>query len=646
MKAETRFIQVGKKFLAMTVILSMLVAFLPMRTVVAMPYDLPERDNIVFAEPVYTNERPPTPRGFSSLTPITVGHGTAASPYIIYTAYELAWLSEQVYQNWAYWGSPNRHFRLASDIDLSSFHPSYTGVNWMPIGGHVVEDNTRPSDWLGWWHAGTTIFPFYGMFDGAGHSINGLFIDSRLGDVSLSHRYGHGLFGVVGGTIKNLSVNGHIHVQMPLYLVDLDMGGLSIGGIAGYLGNLNWNLPTSAIINSHFKGDIEGSGTIGGIVGQTSRRAVVLNNYSSGSVIGIRNWEGFILHTRIGGIVGVFSGCFTLCGSILSNNISSADVINSCWTAGGIVGAAWGNCSPDCMPSITNNIAMNHFVGGEGVTGRVIGLSILSFLAYNSLDGNRALASMQSVGLPFSTPEYIFNVHNNVNGEDITGPIVSVGTAAGEPSEVVRIPVNLLQNPGIAGFNLVFTYDTSHVIPLDLDDLAIRSSLGGSVFVSNIDRDAGTITVVWAAPYDVDASYLFSLYFEINNFQLNDGETIRTPVSVSIEEMRHANHDDADAVMQNGFVMITRPPSMSLLWGDVNQDGVVDIFDLIRLAQHIAWVPHQRLTGTGLIAANVFYDGRVDISDLIHLAQYLASADMNNPDVVLGPGSRGNGLDT
>lgn len=65
---------------------------------------------------------------------------------------------------------------LTNDIDL-------TGVEWMPIGNEDI--------------------PFYGTFDGAGHTISGLHIDKQEGVCC-------GLFGACVGTIENLTVTGSI----------------------------------------------------------------------------------------------------------------------------------------------------------------------------------------------------------------------------------------------------------------------------------------------------------------------------------------------------------------------------------------------------------------------------------------------------
>jgi hypothetical protein len=72
------------------------------------------------------------------------------------------------------------------------------------------------------------------------------------------------------------------------------------------------------------------------------------------------------------------------------------------------------------------------------------------------------------------------------------------------------------------------------------------------------------------------------------------------------------------------------------LWGDVNVDGVVDIYDLIRFAKYLAAVPAAELTARGLYLADVDRNDKVDLGDLMLLARYLASADMSNPDITLG----------
>ena len=67
------------------------------------------------------------------------------------------------------------------------------------------------------------------------------------------------------------------------------------------------------------------------------------------------------------------------------------------------------------------------------------------------------------------------------------------------------------------------------------------------------------------------------------------------------------------------FEVTTAPP---FIYGDVDSTGVVNINDLIRLAQHLAGIV--TLDGSELLAADVDPNGNVNINDLIKLAQYLA----------------------
>lgn len=58
------------------------------------------------------------------------------------------------------------------------------------------------------------------------------------------------------------------------------------------------------------------------------------------------------------------------------------------------------------------------------------------------------------------------------------------------------------------------------------------------------------------------------------------------------------------------------------LWGDVNRDGDVDLYDLLTLQQYLA--KNITLTETQLLISDVTKDDKVDLYDLLTLQQYLA----------------------
>ena len=77
------------------------------------------------------------------------------------------------------------HYKLTTDISLSAVC-SEGRENWIPIGNYSENE----------------AFVFKGKFDGNGHTISGLYIDSELAY--------QGLFGMHEGVIFNLTVDGYV----------------------------------------------------------------------------------------------------------------------------------------------------------------------------------------------------------------------------------------------------------------------------------------------------------------------------------------------------------------------------------------------------------------------------------------------------
>ena len=154
----------------------------------------------------------------STATQFADGTGTESDPYQISTGAELAWLAAQVNAGTNYSGE---YFTLTSDIQLNELDENgmpkaaegQTGpYQWTPIGVYV---DGRKND-----------KPFSGTFDGNGHTISGLYINSMMAN-------GQGLFAVLGagGTVQNLIVTGTVHTPY----------GDVVGGIAAKSSGKVWN---------------------------------------------------------------------------------------------------------------------------------------------------------------------------------------------------------------------------------------------------------------------------------------------------------------------------------------------------------------------------------------------------------------------
>lgn len=213
---------------------------------------------------------------FNGTPDLITGSGTETDPYQINTAAGLKWFRDKV--NNAKNAANNIEdtkicAELTKDIDLS-------GEAWTPIGIG------------GAFYAGTP--PYSGTFDGKGHTIKNLSIDSSAHYV--------GLFGYVyGGTIRNLTVSGSVK------------GSEHTGGIAGAAnGGTFENCANQCAVQG---------GTTGGIIGFATEEGtlIVRDCYNVGSIT-----------TTTGNSVG----------GIIGQCINTSGTIRNCYNAGTVTGTA------------------------------------------------------------------------------------------------------------------------------------------------------------------------------------------------------------------------------------------------------------------------------------------------------------------
>ena len=195
--------------------------------------------------------------------------------YMIGTAAELAWFAATDGKTSA---------KLTADIDLAGF-------DWTPLA------------------------KFYGTFDGAGHMVKNLYINSGS--------YPLGIFGYVktGAAVKNLGVSGNVTCTAS--------NNAQAGGIAGYLES------NAAIENCYSSVNVTSKKHAGGIVGYTAGGAIITNCYGSGNITTTSKNECFL-----GGI----------CGSSYSN--TNGATLTNCYSIGDVTGTSGaasylGGLSPD-----------------------------------------------------------------------------------------------------------------------------------------------------------------------------------------------------------------------------------------------------------------------------------------------------------
>ncbi|MBR6125985.1 hypothetical protein IKQ19_20735, partial [Candidatus Saccharibacteria bacterium] len=288
------------------------------------------------------------------------GSGTKLSPYIILTAEQLAKLAFIVGANEKEY--EGKYYKLAADIKLND-------GKVIDDKGALVADSAKLHKWT---PIGNSSVAFTGNFDGNGHTVSGMFINTTS-----SH---NGLFGNSSGTVSNVTVdnswvtggectagvigsNGGSIINANNYA---SVVGLSdyVGGIAGQ-SNGSYSI-TTVVKNSKNYGTIQGRNSVGGITGRAYQAS--MEKVENHGLI-----EG---NEEVGGITG--RGGYTYVSAYLFDckyAINTASITGKT-SVGGIMGAA-GYASPNIsgnkIITTLDNAKNSGKINGEKYVGGVIG---------------------------------------------------------------------------------------------------------------------------------------------------------------------------------------------------------------------------------------------------------------------------------
>ena len=321
------------------------------------------------------------------------GSGTDKDPYIVSSMEQIEninVLTENEQSNEVYW-------QLGNDIDATGYFASgglgYNGgAGWVPIGTDVKQ--------------------FYGIFDGNGHTITGLLINTgsdfaglfgyvnnsgeimnlSLTDVDITGgNYVGGVAGCNAGTIENCQVTGTVGGDTVGGVVGINYGTVNkccnesdVTGITFYVGGVVGNNAYGTVENCCNTGTIDGQGDIGGVAGANGSNSTVKNCYNAGQVTGSVN--------DVGGVVGLNNGGMT----------------ENCYNAGAVDGKSY-------------------YVGG------VVGYSQIDGTVKNCYNIGAVTGGADSVGGVLGYNDYYSLLENCYNAGDvnITGSGSNVGCMAG-----------------------------------------------------------------------------------------------------------------------------------------------------------------------------------------------------------------------
>jgi len=242
------------------------------------------------------------------------GSGTADAPYQIANVDDLLTLAEDI-------NDYNKCFILTDDIDLDPNLP----------GGQVFNNAVIARGTWDIFSSGFVGGKFSGVFDGTGHKISNLTIDSN----GISHTEYLGLFGYVdGGKLKNLQLK-NVNIICKSFAFNL-------GGLAGYCYHADINgCSSGGIIDAGIIEDGRDTDSLGGLIGYSSH-STISNSFSMVSVASGDSSNG------IGGLVG------TCNEGAISNSYSTGSIKNGSFSSaiGGLVGNSAGSIN-NCFSTVS-----------------------------------------------------------------------------------------------------------------------------------------------------------------------------------------------------------------------------------------------------------------------------------------------------
>lgn len=217
-----------------------------------------------------------------------------------------------------------------------------------------------------------------------------------------------------------------------------------------------------------------------------------------------------------------------------------------------------------------------------------------------------------------------------------TTPTFSVESNWAMPGSTINVNVSIANNPGLIGANLVFE------LP---DGLSIVGASAGDAFsaldltIPQILKNGGELTgkgrFIWSKTSieekDIKDGVILTLQLKISENAKLDEEL---KISISTDEIDGCIGNDGEPVSVNlseGIVTV-----IDYTPGDVDQNGMVTLADVIKLLRYVADDCKTDPLGYNVTikeeAADINADGRISLADIIRLLRFIADDCKTDPN--------------
>ena len=440
----------------------------------------------------------------------TQGRGTKEEPWLIENAEQLAYLAQQVNNGTDY---EREHFLLVSDLDLG-------GKEWTPIG---TDGN-----------------PFWGGFDGGGHTITGMTITGKeasyVGLFGECHNFTTASSYIKSVTVKGANISGKSFVGAiagvganisDCYSIENTIcARRQVGGVCGSLiGNISGCYNSSSVSGISTAGGIMGTASYEGNVGN----GVVQYCYNIGAVT-VSQQDSYV-----GGITGASANRYDI-----SNCLNCGKITGNGKNVGGIAGSTDSN-DMNFIGNCYYNSDLNNAGVGEGASDKVIPLTTsqlcgalpegLNSTIWNegSVDTNTAVAT--GTGSRFGTAKgtYINLTKVAKIGEmkAASVPVYNYVTTNGDDWDIYTLITTAEECVAIGQDRDETKWSANYVLGNDIDVSGVElRSIGnpGTPYTGKFSGDGHTISHVDMTKED--GVYSSGLFAQIGNSSGKSGKVI------------------------------------------------------------------------------------------------------------------------
>lgn len=438
----------------------------------------------------------------------TQGRGTKEEPWLIENAEQLAYLAQQVNNGTDY---EREHFLLVSDLDLG-------GKEWTPIG---TDGN-----------------PFWGGFDGGGHTITGMTITGKeasyVGLFGECHNFTTASSYIKSVTVKGANISGKSFVGAiagvganisDCYSIENTIcARRQVGGVCGSLiGNISGCYNSSSVSGISTAGGIMGTASYEGNVGN----GVVQYCYNIGAVT-VSQQDSYV-----GGITGASANRYDI-----SNCLNCGKITGNGKNVGGIAGSTDSN-DMNFIGNCYYNSDLNNAGVGEGASDKVIPLTTsqlcgalpegLNSTIWNegSVDTSTAKATQGRFGTATGTYINLTKVADIKETKTAPVPVYNYVTTNGNDWDTYTLITTAEEFAAIGQDRDETKWSANYVLGNDIDLSGVElSSIGDPEipYIGKFSGDGHTISHVDMTKED--GVYSSGLFAQIGNSSGKSGKVI------------------------------------------------------------------------------------------------------------------------